>query len=109
MSAPVAVGVIAVSLIAGASLIQVTSTLEARHRAAAGAEVAALAAADGLTGFAEGEPCELAALVAHRANAALTVCRVEGMEAEIELKISTLLGPATGKARAGVRSMFGGG
>lgn len=102
MSAPVAIGVIAVTLIAGASLLQVTSTLEARHRASAGAEVAALAAADGLIGYAEGDPCELAATVANRAKAVLTVCEVEGLQVDVELSVATLLGPAVGRARAGI-------
>lgn len=73
-------------------------------RAAAAADLAALAAADALRGVSAGEPCLVAAAVAARHDAMLVSC-VEGgdqsVEVRTELAAGAILGTAAGHARAG--------
>lgn len=73
-------------------------------RAASAADLAALAAADALRGITVGDPCSVALDVAARHGAALVSC-AEGpgqtVEVRTELLDRTLVGPATGHARAG--------
>ena len=73
-------------------------------RAAAAADLAALAAADAARGITPGEPCAVAADVARRNGAGILSCR-EGpgstVQVRTELDIRTPLGGATGLARAG--------
>ncbi|MEO3934396.1 Rv3654c family TadE-like protein [Micrococcaceae bacterium Sec7.4] len=73
-------------------------------RAAAAADLAALGAADAARGIAPGEPCAVAAEVAHRNGARVLSC-VEGpgstVQVRTELEVRTPLGGATGLARAG--------
>jgi secretion/DNA translocation related TadE-like protein len=73
-------------------------------RAASAADLAALAGADALRGITGGEPCAVAAEVAGR-HAAVVLSCVEGagqvLEVRTELRERSMLGPATGHARAG--------
>lgn len=73
-------------------------------RAAAAADLAALAGADALRGLTSGDACVVAAEVAARHNAALVSCS-EGagqtVEVRTELIARTMLGAASGHARAG--------
>jgi len=73
-------------------------------RAASAADLAALAAADALRGISSGEPCTVAAAVAARHAATVLGC-TEGagqtIEVRTELAERSLLGAATGRARAG--------
>ncbi|MGX9899940.1 Rv3654c family TadE-like protein [Arthrobacter sp. SA17] len=73
-------------------------------RAASAADLAALAAADAARGLTVGEPCAVAAAVAARHNARVTAC-AEGtgqtVEVRTELAARTVVGAATGHARAG--------
>lgn len=73
-------------------------------RAASAADLAALAGADALRGIMEGEPCMVASEVAAR-HAAVVVGCGEGpghvLEVRTELRERTMLGPASGHARAG--------
>jgi secretion/DNA translocation related TadE-like protein len=73
-------------------------------RAAAAADLAALAAADALRGVTDGEPCGLAAEVAARHAATLVSCS-EGAGQTVDVKTElierTMLGAASGRARAG--------
>ncbi|MET1021775.1 MAG: Rv3654c family TadE-like protein [Arthrobacter sp.] len=73
-------------------------------RAAAAADLAALAAADAARGIAAGEPCAVAAEVAHRNGARIVSCS-EGagstVQVRTELDLRTPLGGATGLSRAG--------
>lgn len=73
-------------------------------RAAAAADLAALAAADALRGISPGVPCSVAADVAALQAATLTSC-IEGggetVEVRTELVAGSILGSATGHARAG--------
>jgi secretion/DNA translocation related TadE-like protein len=73
-------------------------------RAAAAADLAALAAADAARGISPGEPCAVAADVAHRNHARILSC-AEGsgstVQVRTELEVRTPVGGATGLARAG--------
>lgn len=73
-------------------------------RAAAAADLAALGAADAARGITPGEPCSVAAEVAHRNGARVLSC-AEGpgstVQVRTELEVRTPLGGATGLARAG--------
>lgn len=73
-------------------------------QAAAAADLAALAAADALRGVSAGEPCAVAAAVAARHDAQLISC-TEGDDQSVEVRTQssdgTVLGAATGRARAG--------
>ncbi|MDQ1594673.1 MAG: hypothetical protein QOH40_1229 [Arthrobacter pascens] len=73
-------------------------------QAAAAADLAALAAADALRGVSAGEPCTVAAAVAARHEARLLTCTEGGdlsVEVRTQLRASTILGSAAGRARAG--------
>lgn len=73
-------------------------------RAATAADLAALAAADALRGITTGEPCAIALEVAGRHSATMISC-VQGagqaVEVRTQLDERSLLGAATGHARAG--------
>ena len=73
-------------------------------QSAAAAALAALAAADALRGVSAGEPCAVAAAVAARHDARLISCR-EGGDQSVQVRTQStarsVLGPATGCARAG--------
>ena len=74
------------------------------QRAAAAADLAALAAADAARGLSPGEPCSVAADTASRHNASLSSCVLEGggiVEVRTRLHQETVLGAATGHSRAG--------
>jgi secretion/DNA translocation related TadE-like protein len=71
---------------------------------AAAADLAALAAADALRGVSDGDPCAVAASVATRHSARLISCIEEGdlsVEVHTQSNTRTVLGAATGRARAG--------
>ncbi len=73
-------------------------------RAAAAADLAALAAADAARGITAGQPCAIAAEVARRNNARVLSCTEgsgETVQVRTELNVGTVLGAATGLARAG--------
>lgn len=73
-------------------------------RAAAAADLAALAAADTLRGISPGVPCAVAADVAGRQGARIVSCTEGGgetVEIRTELLNRSLIGAATGHARAG--------
>ncbi|WP_320536464.1 Rv3654c family TadE-like protein [Pseudarthrobacter sp. IC2-21] len=73
-------------------------------RAAAAADLAALAGADALRGLTSGAPCAVAAEVAARHDALITSC-TEGTGQTVELRTMLnargMLGAASGHARAG--------
>ena len=99
-----AIGVAAAALLAAGSLGPIVTISVARHRAAVAADAAALAAAAGTAGLVEvpdGDPCALAAELAARHGAALRACRVDGLEATVEVEIATALGPVAARASAG--------
>lgn len=77
----------------------------AASRAATAADLAALGAADAARGLADGDPCQVAADLAARHEAALTSCQVLGPWADtvqVEVSVRTPLPwAAHGLARAG--------
>lgn len=99
-----AAGLALVVIMAMALMLLFGQSAVMASRAAAAADLAALAAADALRGITSGDPCTVAADVASRHAAALASC-TEGAGRTVmvrtELNARTLLGAATGQARAG--------
>lgn len=99
-----AAGLALVLVMAMALMLLLAQSAVMASRAAAAADLAALAAADALRGLTSGEPCGVAAGVAARHGTTLLSCR-EGagqtVEVRTELVARTIFGAATGQARAG--------
>ncbi len=99
-----AAGLALVVIMAMALMLLLAQSAVMASRAASAADLAALAAADALRGLTQGDPCAVAAEVAGRHAATLLDC-AEGsgqtVEVRTELNVRTLLGAATGRARAG--------
>ncbi|MEJ1178447.1 MULTISPECIES: Rv3654c family TadE-like protein [unclassified Pseudarthrobacter] len=99
-----AAGLALVVIMAMALVLLLAQSAVMASRAAAAADLSALAAADALRGLMVGEPCVVAEQVASR-NAARVVSCSEGagqtIEVRTELIARTMLGTATGRARAG--------
>lgn len=99
-----AAGLALVVMTAMALLLLLAQSAVMASRAAAAADLAALAGADALRGVTDGDPCTVAAEVAARHAAAVLSCSEgEGHTLEVmtELTERTILGTATGRARAG--------
>lgn len=99
-----AAGLAAVVMMAMALLLLLAQAAVMASRAASAADLAALAGADALRGITDGEPCAVAAEVAARHAASVLSCSEgEGhtLEVHTELTERTILGAATGHARAG--------
>jgi secretion/DNA translocation related TadE-like protein len=91
-------------MVAMALLLLLAQSAVLASRAAAAADLAALAGADALRGVTSGEACAVAAEVAARHSAALVACSEgegQSLEVRTELLDRTVLGPASGHARAG--------
>jgi secretion/DNA translocation related TadE-like protein len=99
-----AAGLALMVMMAMSLLLLLAQSAVLASRAASAADLAALAAADALRGITDGQPCSVAADVAARHAAALVSCS-EGdaltVEVRTELTERTLLGAASGHARAG--------
>nr|WP_306968163.1 Rv3654c family TadE-like protein [Arthrobacter oryzae] len=99
-----AAGLALVVITAMAVMLLLAQSAVLASRAASAADLAALAAADALRGISSGEPCTVAAEVAARHAATVLGC-TEGagqtIEVRTELAERSLLGAATGRARAG--------
>lgn len=99
-----AAGLAMVVMAAMAVLLLLAQSAVLASRAAAAADLAALAAADALRGITTGEPCAVAVDVAARHTATVLSCSAgpgQTVEVRTELGERTLLGAATGRARAG--------
>lgn len=72
-----------------------------RHRVAAAADAAALAAADVVSGLAAGEPCATAARVAAAGGASLPRCEVDGLVVTVAAAAATAFGQIAVAATAG--------
>lgn len=105
-SASIWVLALAFVLFAGAVTVSLYgSAVTARHRAAAAADLAALAAAERLWSGDPAEPCRTARTVATRNGAALDECRVGAGYAAVATEVRfrgmlARLGHASGRARA---------
>jgi secretion/DNA translocation related TadE-like protein len=100
--AAAAVGVLMAVLLVGLDL---GGAAAGRHRAAAAADLAALAAA-GHAVHGTGPACGRARRIAEEMGARLALCRLDGWDALVEVRVevgTTLpgIGPAVGRARAG--------
>lgn len=83
--------------------VQIGSAVVARHRAQAGADMAALAAAIWLPGGAE-SACRQAAAVSRAMGAALSRCDIDDLDVVVDVEVATgrlLGGRAHAAARAG--------
>jgi secretion/DNA translocation related TadE-like protein len=99
-----AAGLGMVVMVALALMLLLAQSAVMASRAAAAADLAALAAADALRGISPGVPCSVAADVAGRQGAKLISCTEGGgetVEVRTELLNRSMLGAATGHARAG--------
>ncbi|XAS66823.1 Rv3654c family TadE-like protein [Micrococcaceae bacterium Sec5.7] len=99
-----AAGLAMVVMIAMAMLLLLAQSAVMASRAATAADLAALAGADAAREVTTGEPCAVAAEVAARHDARLLSCNEGGgqtVEVRTELTARTMLGAATGRARAG--------
>jgi secretion/DNA translocation related TadE-like protein len=93
--------------------LQLGGAVLTRHRVAAAADLAALAAAGQLVAGADGA-CERARWVAERMSVTTTACRVVGWEVYVEVTArppgwAVLSGTANAHARAGPAEVPGGG
>ncbi|BCW68276.1 hypothetical protein NicSoilB4_30390 [Arthrobacter sp. NicSoilB4] len=99
-----ALGLGMVVIAAAVLIVLLAQSAALAFRAAAAADLAALAGADAARRITPGEPCAVAADVARRNGARILSCR-EGpgstVQVRTELDIRTPLGGATGLARAG--------
>ena len=96
-------GLVAAALVVGVPVAAASARAEATHRASGAADGAALAAADAGTGYAEGEPCDLAGSVAAASGARVSECAVDPgtFEARVVVEVQAMFGPVEGRARAG--------
>ena len=82
-----AMGMVALLLLAAAVVTVAGSALEARHRAAATADLAALAAAQAVQRYEDG--CQAAGLIAAGNGGVLVECRLDGGEVVVAVQIQT--------------------
>ncbi|MGI8393691.1 Rv3654c family TadE-like protein [Leucobacter sp. W1038] len=103
MSAPLLIACAATTLALGLPVLGGASALETRHRVAAAADSAALAAADAAGGWISADPCALAAEVAAATSVSLSECSVDDNTgvATVVVQASTVLGVVAIHARAG--------
>lgn len=96
-----AVGVMAALAAATGSLLLVCPAVAAGQRAAGAADAAALAAADALSGWVTGEPCELAGRVARENTVELVGCVVRDDSVQVAVSVSVGMVTLQRVARAG--------
>lgn len=103
-----AVGIVAALLILAVVIVGFAGVSVANRRAAQAADLSALAAADALRGITPGDPCEVAAHVAHDNNAKLLGCALADRPETVDIRVSSavhgpfaFLGDAHGTSRAG--------
>ncbi|GAB3560409.1 hypothetical protein GCM10027405_10120 [Arthrobacter alkaliphilus] len=98
----VALGFVVMACLAAA--LTLAQAMAMAHRAAAAADLAALAGADAARGLATGDPCVVASETAARHGASLSACTVRAggiVEVRTELDRGAVFGTATGRSRAG--------
>lgn len=98
-----AAGLALVVLLIAAMVMLLAQSAVLATRAASAADLAALAGADALRGLADGQPCAVAAAVAARHSAVVVSCVAgPGQTLEVRTRLNgSVLGPASGHARAG--------
>lgn len=95
------VGVLAVTATLVAGLAAAGAAAVHSQRLAGAADSAALAAADTLTGLAEGDPCARAEDLAVTAGAVVATCIIDGFIATVTVTAPFGVFPAAATARAG--------
>ncbi len=85
--AVLALAVAAVAMLLALLVVGAGTASIAQARAAAAADAAVLAAADALSGFADGSACALAQAVATASGARLVDCAVDGLEARVTVAV----------------------
>ncbi|MGV3149483.1 Rv3654c family TadE-like protein [Rothia sp. 11273D007AR] len=111
------VGLVCALLVLGATCAGLIGVITAQHRAAAAADMAALAAADAARGLTPGEPCAVAERVALANGAHLGGCgQPAGLGGTVDVRTFVdipgpfaFLGPAQGLSRAGPPTSSGAG
>lgn len=96
------IALIAVVALAGLTLIGAAQALVRGQQVSAGADSAALAAADVLLGWVAGEPCVVAQQVAEAHSARLVECVSTGLTVRVRVEASILGLTVSRSARAGV-------
>lgn len=105
MSVPVAVGIIGATVVLSVPILAVSASLETKHRAAAAADAAALAAADAFFGYLEGEPCDIARTVARANGASLELCETGSADVRVVVGVRVAHGSVVERARAGLEGI----
>jgi secretion/DNA translocation related TadE-like protein len=95
------VGLVAVVLVAGLTVLGAAHGVVRGQQLAAAADAAALAAADVLLGWVPGEPCAVAQRLAEAHDARLADCRDEGLSVVVRVEASILGLVVARSARAG--------
>ena len=102
MGAAIAVsGTIGLTAALAVSLAAVGGAAAEAQRASGIADAAALAAADALSGFAAGDPCDRAARIASAQAASVTSCDLDGLVATVSVSTRYARIPVAAVARAG--------
>jgi secretion/DNA translocation related TadE-like protein len=106
------VGAMAVLMLLVGVGVQIGAAVVTRHRVAAAADLAALAAAGQLVVGGD-RACERAGRIVERMSASMTACRISGWEAYVEVTArppgwAALSGTANAHARAGPAEVPGG-
>ncbi|WP_249295676.1 Rv3654c family TadE-like protein [Agrococcus sp. Marseille-Q4369] len=99
--AVLALAIAMVALLLGMLVVGAGTASIAQARAAAAADAGALAAADALSGYADGAPCGLAQAVVGTSGARLERCSLRGLEASVTAVIPVGPWHASATARAG--------
>lgn len=102
MSAPVTVGILVSCIALAVPVIAVATDLETRHRVAQVADSSALAAADALLGWIDGDPCPAAAHVAEHAGLRLVDCAVSELTVTVTVAAHGAIRPIAVSSRAGI-------
>ena len=95
------VALVAATVAVTGMLLPVAGALVVRHRVAAAADSAALAAADTASGLVPGYPCEAASTAARLARATLADCALNGAVAVVAVSERYLVFDIVARARAG--------
>ncbi|MGK0722108.1 helicase [Leucobacter sp. W1478] len=103
MSAPLLIACAATTLALGLPVIAGAAALDTRHRLAAAADSAVLAAADAAGGWIAADPCALATEVASAASVSLAECTIDVTTgvATVVAEARTALGVVVIRTRAG--------
>lgn len=94
-------GVVGALMLAGLFCLRWQLANDANGQADTAAETAAIAAADALSGFRTGHPCEVAAQISQLNMVSVVECRIVGFDVNIRVAMKTLGMVHFASARAG--------